>query len=236
MADERSQHVANGLADVREQVAAAATAASRSPDDVCLVVVTKTWPSSDTRILHALGVRDVGENRQQDVERKVAELADLDDLSWHFIGQIQSNKAAKIAASSDVVHSVDSVKVARRLGDAAQRSGRGLDCFIQVSLDPEPARSGRGGVTGPDLEDVAAAVASMSALRLVGVMGVAPLHGDAEAAYAELAGVSSRLRALHPAATSISAGMSADFSLAIRAGATHVRVGSAVLGERPSLR
>jgi PLP dependent protein len=236
MADERTRQVADGLAAVREQVAAAATAAGRSPHDVCVVVVTKTWPSSDTRILHALGVRDVGENRQQDVERKVVELADLDDLTWHFIGQIQSNKAAKIAATSDVVHSVDSVKVARRLGDAAQRYGRALDCFIQVSLDPEPTRSGRGGVTGADLEALADAVAAAPALRLVGVMGVAPLHGDADAAYAELAGASTRLRALHHAATAISAGMSADFSSAIRAGATHVRVGSAVLGERPSLR
>jgi pyridoxal phosphate enzyme (YggS family) len=236
MADERGRQVADRLAAVREQVAGAATAAGRSPDDVCMVVVTKTWPSSDTRTLHALGVRDVGENRQQDIERKVAELADLDDLTWHFIGQIQSNKAAKIAASSDVVHSVDSVKVARRLGDGAQRYGRVLDCFIQVSLDPEPARSGRGGVTGTDLEAVAEAVASAPALRLVGVMGVAPLQGDAEAAYSDLAVASTRLRALHPAATAVSAGMSADFSLAIRAGATHVRVGSAVLGERPSLR
>jgi PLP dependent protein len=236
MADERSTQVGRRLAAVREQVAAAATAAGRSPDAVCLVVVTKTWPSSDTRILHALGVRDVGENRQQDLERKVAELADLDDLTWHFIGQIQSNKAAKIAAGSDVVHSVDSVKVARRLGEAAQRYERVLDCFIQVSLDPEPARSGRGGVTGADLEAVAAAVGSAPALRLMGVMGVAPLHGDADAAYSELAAASARLRGLDPAATAISAGMSADFSLAVRAGATHVRVGSAVLGERPSLR
>jgi uncharacterized pyridoxal phosphate-containing UPF0001 family protein len=105
-----------------------------------------------------------------------------------------------------------------------------------VSLDAEPARSGRGGVTGRDLEAVAEAVASAPALRLVGVMGVAPLQGDAEAAYSDLAVASTRLRALHPAATAVSAGMSADFSLAIRAGATHVRVGSAVLGERPSLR
>jgi uncharacterized pyridoxal phosphate-containing UPF0001 family protein len=105
-----------------------------------------------------------------------------------------------------------------------------------VSLDPEHVRSGRGGVTGADLEAVADAVATAPTLRLVGVMGVAPLHGDAEAAYSELAGASARLRVLHPAAAAISAGMSADFSLAIRAGATHVRVGSAVLGERPSLR
>jgi pyridoxal phosphate enzyme (YggS family) len=235
MAEHRHQQLAQSLAAVREQVAAAAEAAGRAPRDVCLVVVTKTWPSSDTRILHALGVRDVAENRQQDAERKTAELTDL-DLVWHFIGQIQSNKAAKIAATSNVVHSVDSVKVASRLAAGAEQHERVLDCFVQVSLDPEAGRTGRGGVAGADLGAVAAAVASAPALRLRGVMGVAPLHGDAPAAYARLARESARLRTVHPLATAISAGMSGDFSVAIRAGATHVRVGSAVLGERPSLR
>jgi PLP dependent protein len=235
MADERHRQVAQRLAKVQEQVAAAATAAGRSPDEVHVVVVTKTWPTSDTRILYDLGVRDVAENRQQDAERKAAELADL-GLTWHFVGQIQSNKAAKIAAVSDVVHSVGSVKVASRLAGAAEQHGRVLDCFVQVSLDAEPARTGRGGVLQVDLQSVADAIAAAPALRLRGLMGVAPLHGDARAAYEELAAASGRLRTVHPCATDISAGMSGDFSVAIEAGATHVRVGSAVLGERPSLR
>jgi uncharacterized pyridoxal phosphate-containing UPF0001 family protein len=158
------------------------------------------------------------------------------DLTWHFIGQIQSNKAAGIAARSDVVHSVDSVKVATRLARAAAQRDRVIGCFVQVSLDPEPARYGRGGVAFDDVGDVADAVSSGEALRLLGVMGVAPLGGDAHAAYRELAAASTRLQTAHPGASAISAGMSADFAIAIRAGATHVRVGSAVLGERPSLR
>jgi pyridoxal phosphate enzyme (YggS family) len=235
MDERRYDEIRRGLRAVQEEIAAAAEAAGRSPDDISLVVVTKTWPSSDTRILHALGVRDVAENRQQDLERKVVELPDL-DLTWHFIGQIQSNKAAGVGARSDVVHSVDSIKVATRLARAGAQRDREIGCFVQVSLDPGPARSGRGGVSGDDVDAVAQAVESSDALCLLGVMGVAPLGGDARAAYRELADLSARLRTVHPLATGISAGMSGDFTLAIEAGATHVRVGSAVLGERPSLR
>jgi pyridoxal phosphate enzyme (YggS family) len=235
MDEQRVAEIRRRLSIVSQQVTAAAEAAGRSPDDVTLVVVTKTWPSSDTRILHHLGVRDVAENRQQDLERKALELPDL-DLTWHFIGQIQSNKAAGIAARSDVVHSVDSVKVATRLGRAAAHDDRDIGCFVQVSLDPESARSGRGGVTADAVDAVAEAVASGERLRLLGVMGVAPLECDARTAYRELAAVSARLQNVHREASSISAGMSADFTTAIGAGATHVRVGSAVLGERPPLR
>jgi PLP dependent protein len=235
MDEPRHSELESRLARVRQQMAHAAAASGRSPRDVCLVLVTKTWPASDTRILYDLGVRDVAENRLQDAERKVLELQDL-DLAWHFIGQIQSNKAARIAALSDVVHSVDSVKIAARLAAAAQQRQRALDCFVQVSLDPEPVRTGRGGVTGAEVLAVAEAVASRPGLRLLGVMGVAPLGGDARAAYAELSRVSAELCAEHPQATAVSAGMSGDFTLAIEAGATHVRVGSAVLGERPPLR
>jgi pyridoxal phosphate enzyme (YggS family) len=235
MDEPRRRELESRLAGVREQVADAAEASGRSAGDVCLVLVTKTWPASDTRILYDLGVRDVAENRLQDAERKVLELQDL-DLTWHFIGQIQSNKAARIAALSDVVHSVDSVKIAARLATAAGQRQRPVDCFVQVSLDPEPVRTGRGGVAGADLLAVAEAVATQPGLRLLGVMGVAPLGGDARAAYAELSRVSAELCADHPQATAVSAGMSGDFTLAIEAGATHVRVGSAVLGERPPLR
>jgi pyridoxal phosphate enzyme (YggS family) len=235
MDEPRPRELERRLTRVREQVVEAAAAAGRSPGDVCLVLVTKTWPTSDTRILYDLGVRDVAENRLQDTERKVLELQDL-DLTWHFIGQIQSNKAARIAAQSDVVHSVDSERIAARLAAAAQQRQRRVDCFVQVSLDPAPVRTGRGGVTGAGVLDVAEAIASQPSLRLLGVMGVAPLGGDARAAYAELSRVSAALRADHPGAAAVSAGMSGDFALAIEAGATHVRVGSAVLGERPPLR
>jgi pyridoxal phosphate enzyme (YggS family) len=187
------------------------------------------------RLLHSLGVRDLGENRHPEAEDKAAACADL-DLRWHFIGQIQSNKAPRIARYSDVVHSVDSARVAHRLNAGAHATERVVDCLVQVSLDPEDAKAGRGGASGGEVEAVARAVDDSEALRLRGVMGVAPLGGDAAQAYERLAQEAARVRAAHPSAVWISAGMTADFELAIEAGATHVRVGSAILGERPPLR
>jgi PLP dependent protein len=231
----RRDELSHRLTRVREQIASAAEACGRGADDVVLVVVTKTWPTSDIEILHDLGVRDVAENRHQDAERKWSELRTL-ELTWHFIGQIQSNKASRIAAYADVVHSVDSVRVARRLAAGADQHRRQIDCLVQVSLDPATERAGRGGVGADDLLDVAEAVDASGRLHLRGVMGVAPLGGDAQAAYAALAGLGRRLQSRFPAATAVSAGMSGDFTEAIAAGATHVRVGSAILGERPALR
>lgn len=235
MPETRRSELERSLRGVQQRIASAADAAGRSSDDVTLVVVTKTWPTSDVRILYDLGVRHVGENRHQDAEPKVLELADL-DLTWHFVGQVQSNKAARIAAYADVVHSVDSERVATRLGDAARQQQRRVDCFIQVSLASGPQLSGRGGVSADGVEVVADAIDQSDALRLRGVMGVAPLSGDPRAAYAELARISATLRTSHPGAADISGGMSGDFVPAIGEGATHVRVGSAVLGERPALR
>jgi pyridoxal phosphate enzyme (YggS family) len=234
MTDDRRAELAERLAAVDAAIAEAAESSGRRRDDVVLVVVTKTWPESDVRLLHGLGVRDVGENRHPEAENKAVGLADL-DLTWHFIGQIQSNKAPRIARYSDVVHSVDSIRVAHRLNAGAHGSGRVVDCLVQVSLDPEEAAHGRGGIPADDIDAVAAAIEDAEALRLRGVMGVAPLGGDAAAAYQRLAEASRRLRAEHPAATLISAGMTGDFAEAVRAGATHVRVGSAILGERPLL-
>ena len=234
MADGRRSELAQRLHNVRRQIDVAAEGCGRSACDIVLVVVTKTWPTSDIRALYDLGVRDVGENRHQEAEQKASELDDL-DLTWHFIGQVQSNKTARIATYADAVHSVGSVKVAGRLDDAARQLARVVDCFVQVNLDAQPERAGRGGVTGADVMAVADALESAGALRLRGVMGVAPQHGDAESAYRELASVGRLLQREHPLATAMSAGMSGDLSEAVRAGATHVRVGSAVLGQRPPL-
>ena len=235
MAEGRVRELEQRLRAVQDQIGLAASANGRSPDEVTLVVITKTWPTSDIRILYDLGVRDVGENRHQDAEAKADELSDL-DLTWHFVGQIQSNKAARIATYADVVHSVDSVRVARRLGAAAQEHDRVVSCFVQVSLDEEERRGSRGGVAPDEVDGVAAAVEEAGGLTLCGVMGVAPLHGDAESAYLRLASTRSRLRHAYPPATAMSAGMSGDLVAAVTAGATHVRVGSAVLGQRPALR
>jgi PLP dependent protein len=226
------------LAAVDERIAAAAASVGRTRDDVTLVVVTKTWPVDDIRALADLGVRNVGENRHPEAETKAAALAEL-GLTWHFIGQIQSNKAPRIASYADVVHSVDSVRLAQRLNAGAHSHGRAIECFVQVSLDPPDDRGrGRGGVwpDGEELADVAVAVDGAESLHLRGVMGVAPLGGSPIQAYKRLAAVADRLRARFPEATGFSAGMTGDFEDAIRAGATHVRVGSAILGERPLLR
>ena len=230
----RRDEVAAGLTRVRERIAAACADVRRSPDDVRLVVVTKFFPASDVRILADLGVTDVGENRHQEAEAKAAECADL-DLSWHFIGGLQSNKAAAVAAYADVVESVDRAKLLGGLDRGAHQRDRVLDVLLQVSLDP-PGREGRAGVDPDGLAALALAVGEAGMLRLRGLMAVAPLGEDPAAAFARLAGIRQDFLADHPDATWLSAGMSGDLEHAVRAGATHVRVGSAVLGSRPQVK
>jgi pyridoxal phosphate enzyme (YggS family) len=223
-----------GLATVDARISAACAAAGRARDDVTLVVVTKTWPASDVRLLAELGVREVGENRDQEAAPKAAACADLTErgLRWHFVGRLQSNKCRSVARYADVVHAVDRPELAAALGAAAVAAGRELTALVQVSLDGDPAR---GGAFPADVAALADAVAAAPGLRLGGVMAVAPLGADPAAAFATLAEVSARTAATHPGATMISAGMSGDLEQAIAAGATHVRVGSAVLGGRPPL-
>ena len=211
----------------------ACEAAGRDPGEVTLVVVTKTFPASDVRLLHELGVRDVGENRHPEAGAKADACADL-DLRWHYVGQLQTNKARVVAGYADVVHSVDRV----RLVDALARGvpeGRVLDCLVQVSLDLPSAR-GRGGALPSDVPSIAAAVESSEMLRLCGVMAVAPLGADPDEEFARLAEASHALRERWPVAEAISAGMCGDREAAVRLGATHVRVGSAILGTRPAAR
>ncbi len=231
MSDERRHEIARGLDEVRQRVSAAAAEAGRDPAEVTVVVVTKTWPVSDLEILIELGVHDLGENKHQEAEEKAETLSGR-GIRWHFVGQVQSNKAGKIAAYADVVHSVDSVRVAQRLNSGAHQYDRSLTCLIQVNLDEAAERAGRGGVPADEMEQVAHAIETAGRLDLGGVMGVAPLHGDADAAYQRLLDASRHLRADYPDAAVVSAGMSGDLEAAVRAGATHVRVGSAVLGER----
>ena len=223
----RRDEIAAGLEVTRRRIAHACDAVGRDHDEVTLVVVTKYFPASDVRLLHELGVRDVGENRHPEARDKKAECADL-DLTWHFIGSLQSNKAGAVAAYADVIHSVDRAK----LLDPLREAGRALDVLIQVDLDPDP-KPGRGGATPAEVSTLAEQVLAVDALRLRGVMSVAPLGLDPAAAFAKLAEVASDVRRLAPQATWVSAGMSGDLEHAIAAGATHVRVGSAVLGSRP---
>ncbi|MYQ55292.1 MULTISPECIES: YggS family pyridoxal phosphate-dependent enzyme [unclassified Streptomyces] len=238
MTDRREQLAAN-LARVEERIASACAAAGRERDEVTLIVVTKTYPASDVRILHELGVRHVAENRDQDAAPKAAACANL-SLTWHFVGQLQTNKVRSVVGYADVVQSVDRVKLVTALSAAAGRRGRELGCLLQVALDAESGeRGGRGGVAPDDIEELAAAVEAAPGLRLDGLMTVAPLAGPyagrQRAAFDRLMEFSSRLRGDHPAANMVSAGMSGDLEDAVAAGATHVRVGTAVLGDRPRL-
>lgn len=230
----RRDEIATGLDDVQRRIAEAAAASGRAADDVTLVVVTKFFPASDVRLLAELGVTDVGENRHPEAGDKLAECGDL-GLRWHFIGGLQSNKAAAVGSYADVVESVDRVKVVNALNRGAHERSREVDVLLQVSLDP-PGREGRSGADAQDLPALAEAVDAAGMLRLRGLMAIAPLGEDPRAAFDRLAEVRASFVADRPDATWLSAGMSNDFEDAIGAGATHVRVGSAILGARPEIK
>ncbi len=230
----RRDQIATNLETVRGRIAAACADAGRDPAEVLLVVVTKFFPASDVRLLAELGVTDVGENRHQEAEAKAAECADL-GLRWHFIGGLQSNKAAAVAAYADVVESVDRLKLVAPLDRGAQRRGGPADVLLQVSLDP-PGSEGRSGADPDALPALAAAVEQAAGLRLRGLMAVAPLGEDPAEAFARLADVRRDFLLERPGATWLSAGMSVDLEDAVRIGATHVRIGSAVLGSRPRFK
>lgn len=236
---DRKTELAQNLARVEERIAHACAAAGRRSEDVTLIVVTKTYPASDVRLLYELGVRHVAENKDQDARPKAAACADL-DLTWHFVGQLQTNKAKSVVGYAQVVQSVDRLRLVSALSTAAERTGRELDCLVQVALDAESgARGDRGGVAPDGIEELADAIGAAQGLRLRGLMTVAPLAGPyagrQRAAFDRLMELASRLRAAHPAANMVSAGMSADLEDAVAAGATHVRIGTAVLGVRPRL-
>ncbi len=227
----RTDDLAANLAAVRERIAKACAAAGRSADEVTLVAVTKTFPASDVRLLAGLGIDQVAENRDQEAGGKAAECEDL-DLTWHFVGQLQTNKVRSVLSYADVVHSVDRERLVTALSREAERSGRSPRCLIQVSLDDS---EGRGGVRPDGVLALADRLAAAPGLELGGVMAVAPLGADPAPAFDRLAEVVTSLRADHPAAKMVSAGMSGDMEHAIARGATHVRVGTALLGGRRAI-
>ncbi|MEU8710602.1 YggS family pyridoxal phosphate-dependent enzyme [Streptomyces sp. NPDC001414] len=239
MTDRRTE-LAENLATVEERIAAACAAAGRDRAEVTLIVVTKTYPASDVRILSELGVRDVAENRDQDAAPKAAASADL-PLTWHFVGQLQTNKVRSVTGYADFVQSVDRPRLVEALSREAVRTGREVGCLVQVALDAAASGRGeRGGVAPGGIAELAGLIAAAPGLRLGGLMTVAPLAGEyagrQRAAFERLMDLSTDLRRAHPAANMVSAGMSADLEEAVAAGATHVRVGTAVLGVRPRLR
>jgi pyridoxal phosphate enzyme (YggS family) len=233
----REQELGENLKAVRERIQAACVAAGRPEGSVTLVAITKTFPISDVRALAALGVQDLGENREQELKAKAP---DCPDVSWHFVGQLQSNKARSVVRNAAVLHSVDRSSLVKALSRAAVDEGRVLRCLLQVSLaeygrDEVATGMSRGGVAPSEVPELAAEVAAADGLELGGVMAVAPLGSDPDEAFGGLEEVASRLRSEHPGADWISAGMSGDLEAAIRRGATHVRLGRALLGTRPPL-
>ncbi|HEX4788425.1 MAG TPA: YggS family pyridoxal phosphate-dependent enzyme [Actinospica sp.] len=243
-ADRRAQLAAN-LAALRARIAEACAAAGRGADEVRLVAVTKFFPAADVLHLIGLGLDTFGENRDQEASAKAArvaeELADTPSVpvpEWRFIGQLQTNKVKSVVSYADVVESVDRLPLAAALAKAAGRAGRPIRCLVQVNLDSAAVRDGggRGGAHPDEVPRIADAVAESGTLRLEGLMAVAPLGEPPEAAFARLAAIFGQLRGAHPEAVSLSAGMSGDLEAAVAVGATHVRIGSALLGGRPALR
>jgi PLP dependent protein len=240
----RRAELAGNLAAIRARVAAACAAAGRDVSEITLIAVTKTRPAEDVVALASLGLADFGENRDQEASPKAAAVAEAtsDPVRWHFIGQLQTNKAHHVVRYASIVHSVDRVRLVRALGSAAHAAHEAaaaapaavlaaapLTCLVQVSLDGDGAR---GGALISQLPEIAAAIEVEQGLALGGVMAVAPLGVAPETAFALLRPVSDTVREVNPAATIISAGMSGDLEAAVRNGATHLRIGTALLGNR----
>jgi pyridoxal phosphate enzyme (YggS family) len=229
----RREELALRLADVRRRMAKACEAAGRDVSELTLVAVTKTRPASDVRLLYELGLADMGENRDAEAAPKAAQCADL-KVTWHFVGQLQTNKAASVVRYASVVHSVDRLRLIGALGRAARGAGRVVECLVEVSLDGDPAR---GGAVADDVPALAEALAAEEGLTLGGVMAVAPLSMAPADAFTRLLASAAVVRAIRPGATVISAGMSGDLEAAVGAGATHLRIGTALLGDRkPGVR
>ena len=208
------------------ELSAECARAGRSADDITLVVVTKFHPASIVTELHAAGARHFGESRHQDAAPKVAQLTEL-DLTWHFVGQIQSNKARAIAQYATVLHSLDRDSVVDALAKLEHR----VSGFIELNLTDDP---GRGGVDDANaMLKLADRIALTDTIDLVGVMAVAPQDADPAEAFERVATMSQILLQAHPNAGSISTGMSADWQQAIRHGATHLRIGTSITGKRP---
>ncbi|ORM33631.1 YggS family pyridoxal phosphate enzyme [Williamsia sp. 1135] len=237
----RRTELASRLSAVRGRVDAACAAAGREPSDVQLLPVTKFFPASDVIALVESGAAEFGESREPEAGRKAEEVratTGRGDLRFHMIGQLQRNKAKTVARWADRVHSVDSTKLAtaldRAVGGAREGGDRDgtLEVLIQIGLDDDEAK-GRGGVVEGELPALADDIEQSANLRLCGLMVITPLHGSAEAWMAKAAGIHQRFVADHPGAVELSAGMSGDLEIAVEYGSTCVRVGTAIMGERP---
>lgn len=230
MSVDRRAELAANLAAVRDRIAAAARSAGRQPSEVTLVAVTKTYPAADVSHLAALGVEHVAESRAQEGAAKRAAVDA--PLIWHVVGRLQTNKARSVAQWADLVESVDRPDLVDAMAVGAEVAGRQVGVLVQVSLDGDPER---GGVPADQLGGLAERVRAAAHLELRGLMAVAPLGADPHVAFEQLRAIQAGFLAEHPAAVVLSAGMSGDLEEAIASGATHVRVGTALLGARPPI-
>jgi pyridoxal phosphate enzyme (YggS family) len=217
----RKDEITRNLQEVKERIIGAAKSVNRDPNEIELIVVTKTFPISDIEILRELGESNFGENRDQEAGPK----AEVIPATWHFQGQIQSNKIKSICEWADVIHSISSEKEILKFA----QSPRKHQVFLQVSLD---GQVGRGGASPADLAQLADLVNQSNNLELMGLMAVAPLGVEPMKAFTDLAQINQGFADQFPNSKYLSAGMSGDFEAAIKNGATHIRVGSSILGSR----
>ena len=223
--NERFEFLSKSVASVQERAHQAAKSAGRNPNEITLIAVTKTYPVSDVEILASLGLNHFGENRDSEGVEKAAAV----EGTWHFQGQIQSKKLKSIASWASVIHSLDNLEHLEKLSKVLENSQKVIDVFIQLSLDGD---SRRGGVIAQSLAPLAEFVSNDATMNLLGLMCVPPVEADVDQAFTSIASAHQSFLKDYPEAIYLSAGMSSDFETAIKYGATHIRVGSEILGQR----
>ena len=222
---ERANLIAQSLELVKKQITSAALGAGRSVDEITLIAVTKTYPVSDVEILHSLGQRDFGENRSEEGAEKSVQV----NGTWHYQGQVQSRKLREIAGWATFIHSIDSPDHALKLSRICAESGKDISIFLQLSLDGAPDR---GGVMASEIFTLAEKVSNLPNIKLAGLMCVPPVSYEHQRAFSEIAQIHQSFLSTFSQAKLLSAGMSSDFEVAIAHGATHLRIGSQILGSR----
>lgn len=228
----RQEELRRNLQDLEERISQSCNTSKRERKDITLIAVTKNFPASDIEILYELGIQDVGENRDQEASAKFAQVKKT--LTWHFIGQLQSNKVKSVVKYCNFIHSVDRISLAKEISKQAQLIKKTIKIFLQIDLAPTDAN--RGGVEAGELNSLAREVAKLPGVEIVGLMSVAPLNQEPKEAFSRLAVIRASFLKEFPKAAQLSIGMSDDFEDAINFGATHLRIGSLLLGVRPILR
>ena len=229
----RLANIQSNLEKINSRIAEACSRSKRNISEITLIAVTKTYPASDVDLLKQLGIENVGENKDQEASGKISQVKEK--FSWHFIGQLQSNKAKSVVTYAELVHSVDRLSLAKELQKSASAIAKKQKVLIQVDLDQSGPDASRGGVWPADLAGLAQFISQSENLELAGLMSVAPLGENPSEAFERLAQIRSDFLKNYPNAVILSAGMSEDLEAAIEHGATHLRIGSALLGERPKI-